>query len=150
MPNKAAIGTPEPWYPFGYGKSSSPFSCLNASLNRINATVSDTVTAKVQVTNTSPGNGTEVVQLYVVDNIASVDVPNRRLKGFKKVEIQAGTTASVEISLSVHDFGLWNRKMQNAVESGQFTVLIGRSSTDIVGNETCGCHDIQGKVNKTH
>lgn len=130
------IGTPMPWYPFGYGKSYSTFSYSDVSLDKINATVSDTVTAKVQVTNTSPVNGTEVVQLYVVDNIVSVDVPNRRLKGFKKVEIQAGATATVEIGLSVQDLGLWNRKMQYTVEPGQFTVLIGRSSTDIVGNAT--------------
>lgn len=130
------IGTPEPWYPFGYGKSYSTFSYSNISLNKVNATFSDTVTAEVNVTNTSPVNGTEVVQLYVVDNIASVDIPNRRLKGFKKVEIQAGETAAVKMDVSVQDLGLWNRKMQYTVEPGQFTILIGRSAQDIIGNAT--------------
>lgn len=130
------IGTPEPWYPLGYGKSYSTFSYSNISLDKLNATFSDTVTAEVHVTNISPINGTEVVQLYVVDNIASVDVPNRRLKGFKKVEIQAGETVAVKIDLTVQDLGLWNRKMQYTVEPGQFTILIGRSAQDIIGNAT--------------
>lgn len=102
----------------------------------MNATFSDTVTAEVNVTNTSPVTGTEVVQLYVVDNIASVDIPNKRLKGFKKVKIQAGETAAVKIDLSVQDLGLWNRKMQYKVEPGQFTILIGRNAEDIITNAT--------------
>ncbi|CRG88670.1 hypothetical protein PISL3812_05704 [Talaromyces islandicus] len=131
-----AIGTPEPWYPFGYGKSYSTFSYSGLSLNKANATVSDTVTAKVQVANTSPVDGTEVVQLYVIDNIATVDVPNRRLKGFKKVAIKAGRTATVEIDVAIEDLGLWNRKMQYTVEPGKFTFQIGRSASDIIGNAT--------------
>lgn len=130
------IGTPEPWYPFGYGKSYSTFSYSALSLDKVNATVTDTVTASVQVTNTSPVDGTEVVQLYVVDNFASVDVPNRKLKGFEKVTIRAGETKNVGIAFPVQELGLWNRKMKYVVEPGEFTVLIGRSSTDIVGNVT--------------
>lgn len=112
------------------------FSYSGFSLNKANATVSDTVTAKMQVTNTSPVDGTEVVQLYVIDNIATVDVPNRRLKGFKKVAIKAGKTATVEIDVTVEDLGLWNGKMQYTIEPGRFTFQIGRSATDIIGNAT--------------
>ncbi|GAM39900.1 hypothetical protein TCE0_034f11821 [Talaromyces pinophilus] len=130
------IGTPLPWYPFGYGKSYSTFSYSAVSLNKANATVSDTVTVEVQVTNTSPVDGTEVVQLYVIDNIASVDIPNRKLKGFKKVFIKAGATVDVQIQLAVQDLGLWNEKMQYTVEPGAFTVQIARSATDIAGSAT--------------
>ncbi|KAF3026176.1 hypothetical protein E8E15_008313 [Penicillium rubens] len=49
---------------------------------------------RVDVTNTSPVDGTEVVQLYIVDTITSVDVPNRKLKAFKKLYIKAGETAT--------------------------------------------------------
>lgn len=76
--------------------------------------VSDTVAVEVQVTNASSVDGTEVVHPYVNDNIASVDIPNRKLKGSKKVFIKAGPT--------VQDLGLWNEKMQYAVEPGAFTI----------------------------
>lgn len=130
------IGTPLPWYPFGYGKSYSTFSYSAVSLDKANATVSDTVTVEVQVTNTSPVDGTEVVQLYVIDNIASVDIPNRKLKGFKKVFIKSGATVRVQIQLPVQDLGLWNEKMQYTVEPGAFTIQIARSATDIAGSAT--------------
>ncbi|KAJ5284800.1 hypothetical protein N7524_000106 [Penicillium chrysogenum] len=48
----------------------------------------------VDVTNTSPVDGTEVVQLYIVDTITSVDAPNRKLKAFKKLYIKAEETES--------------------------------------------------------
>lgn len=131
-----AIGTPQPWYPFGYGKSYSTFEYDAVSLDKANATTSDTVTVEVKVTNTGSVDETEVVQLYVVDAIASVDVPNRNLKGFKKVSIRAGETETVHIGVAVQELGLWNRKMQYTVEPGEFTLLIGKSSTDIVGNTT--------------
>ncbi|KAJ6191392.1 hypothetical protein N7519_001413 [Penicillium mononematosum] len=131
-----AIGTPQPWYPFGYGKSYSTFEYSSISLDKANTTVKDTLTASVDVTNTSPVDGTEVVQLYIVDTIASVDVPNRKLKAFKKLRVKAGETATVKLPVSIQGIGLWNRKMKYVVEPGEFAVLIGRSATDIVGNAT--------------
>ncbi|KAF7528291.1 hypothetical protein PCG10_000897 [Penicillium crustosum] len=44
----------------------------------------------VKVTNTSPVDGTDVVQLFIVDSIASIDVPNRKLKRFKKIRVKTG------------------------------------------------------------
>ncbi|KAL2837576.1 glycoside hydrolase superfamily [Aspergillus pseudoustus] len=131
-----AIGNPQPWYPFGYGKSYTTFEYSAVSLDKANATVADTVTAKIRITNTGSVDGTEVVQLYVVDTLASVDVPNRKLKGFKKVPIGAGQTETVQIKVAVQELGLWNQEMKYTVEPGEFTFLIGRSSADIVGNAT--------------
>jgi beta-glucosidase len=74
------IGTPQPWYPFD---TVSHTRLLSIRLYlKTNATVKDTLTASVDVTNASPVDGTEVVQLYIVDTFASVDVPNRKPKAF--------------------------------------------------------------------
>lgn len=131
-----AIGTPQPWYSFGYGKSYSTFDYSSISLDKTNTTIKDTMTASLNVPNTSPVDGIQVVQLYIVDTIASVDVPNRKLKAFKKLGIKSGETATVKLPVPIQEIGLWNRKMKYVVEPGEFTVLIGRSSTDIVGNAT--------------
>ncbi|KAL2860118.1 glycoside hydrolase superfamily [Aspergillus pseudodeflectus] len=131
-----AVGNPQPWYPFGYGKSYTTFNYSDISLNKANATVKDMVTAEVRVTNTGSVDGTEVVQLYVVDTLASVDVPNRKLKGFKKVAVKAGHTETVQIDVAVQELGLWNREMKYTVEPGEFIFLVGRSSADIAGNAT--------------
>jgi beta-glucosidase len=90
----------------------------------------------VSVTNTSPVDGKEVVQIYVQDLIASVVVPNMELKGFKKVAVKAGETMEVSVELDVGKWGVWNKKMEYVVEKGDFVVWVGASSKDLRGNGT--------------
>lgn len=131
------IGSPLPWYEFGYGKSYSTFNYGTVKLDKSNVSATDTVTVSVDVTNEdSSHNATEVIQVYVVDEYASVVVPNRQLKGFDKVVFGPGEKKTVEISLNVSDLGLWNVNMQYVVEPGAFNVLVGSSSLDIRGNAT--------------
>lgn len=127
------LGSPAPWFPFGHGLSYTTFRWSNVSLSAGNVSASDTVTATVRVTNNGTRDGAEVVQLYVKDVLASVDVPNMLLKGFEKVMVPAGETVSVEIPLEVQDLGVWNRKMEYVVEPGEFVVMAGASSMDIRG-----------------
>jgi beta-glucosidase len=132
------LGNPLPWYPFGYGKSYSTFEYGSVSVDRTTVSASDeSVTVSVAVTNTDKTReATEVVQVYVSDEIASVVVPNRALKGFEKVVIPAGSTKTVKIPILIKDIGLWNTRMKYVVEPGNFTVLVGSSSEDIRGNAT--------------
>jgi beta-glucosidase len=130
------LGTPMPWYPFGYGLSYSDFEYGQVTLDKQTVSAKDTVTVSVDVKNTQGQDGAEVVQVYVVDEISSVAVPNRSLKGFEKVFIHAGETKTVKIQLRVEDLGLWNSRMKYVVEKGSFQVLVGRSSADIRGKAT--------------
>ncbi|KAF7586559.1 hypothetical protein BBP40_008682, partial [Aspergillus hancockii] len=131
------LGKPQAWYPFGYGKSYTEFEYGDVRLSKTNVTAEDTVVVSVDVRNAdAERDGTEVVQVYVVDEIASVVVPNRLLKGFKKVVVPAGETKTVEIELKVKDLGLWDVRMRYVVEPGAFGVLVGSSSEDIRGNAT--------------
>ena len=128
------FGTPQPWFEFGYGLSYTTFEYSNVSLSATHVSACDSITATVHVKNTGRRDGAEVVQMYVKDMLASVDVDNMQLKGFERVFIPAGETATVSIPLNVSDCGLWDRKMRYAVESGEFVVYIGASSLDIRGN----------------
>lgn len=130
------LDTPVPLYEFGYGLSYSSFAYSNLTLSQSTATASDTIIASVSVTNTSPVDGKEIVQIYVQDTLASVVVPNKALRGFKKVLVKAGETVSVDIDLPVAQWGLWNLKMQYVVEPGEFVVWVGGSSAKMRGNAT--------------
>jgi beta-glucosidase len=121
---------------FGYGLSYSTFEYANLALSQSTASSSDTITVSVDVTNASDRDGSEVVQLYVKDLIASVVVPNMQLKGFAKVAVAAGETETVEIELKVGDLGLWDLNYNYVVEPGNFTVLVGSSSADLRANAT--------------
>ncbi|KAK3722001.1 hypothetical protein LTR37_002817 [Vermiconidia calcicola] len=128
------FGTPQPWIEFGYGLSYTTFEYSNVTLSARNVSASDSITATVHVKNSGRRDGAEVVQMYVKDMLASVDVPNVQLKGFDKVTIPAGESAEVTIPLNISDCGVWNRKMQYVVEPGEFVVYVGASSLDIRGN----------------
>ncbi|KAF2194255.1 glycoside hydrolase family 3 protein [Zopfia rhizophila CBS 207.26] len=130
------LGTPQPLYEFGYGKSYASFLYSNLTLSQSTASASDTITASVSVTNTSPVDGKEVVQIYVQDVISSVAVPNIQLKAFKKVLVKAGETVQVDIPLKVEEWGLWDVKMKYVVEPGEFVLWVGSSSKDLRGNAT--------------
>ncbi|UPK91229.1 hypothetical protein LCI18_002164 [Fusarium solani-melongenae] len=134
--NNYVLENPTALYEFGYGLSYSKFEFSNIAVSKENVTASDTVTISVDVANKSKRDGAEVVQLYVKDMLASVDVPRFQLKGFKKVAVKAGKTTTVKIDLKVADWGLWNRKMKYVVEPGDFTVYVGNSSENFKGNVT--------------
>lgn len=81
-------------------------------------------------------DGAEVVQLYVQDVIASVVVPNKSLKGFKKVFIKKGESVDVDIAVKIQDLGLWDARMKYVVEPGAFVFWIGASSKDLKSSAT--------------
>ncbi|OAL50233.1 glycoside hydrolase [Pyrenochaeta sp. DS3sAY3a] len=130
------LHSPQPLYEFGYGLSYANFTYSNLTLSKTQVSAQDNITATVSVTNTSPVDGKEVVQVYVQDVLASIVVPNIELKGFKKVLVKAGETVEVSVELDVGSWGLWNRKMEYVVEKGDFVVHVGASSKDLRANGT--------------
>ncbi|CAN8098075.1 unnamed protein product [Discula destructiva] len=134
--NSYVFQNPDALYEFGYGLSYSTFSYSPVTLSKSNASATDTITVSVEVTNNSTMDGTEVVQVYIKDDISSVVVPNKLLKGFAKVPIAAGATETVAVDINVADLGLWNSKMNYVVEPGTFTVLVGSSSSNLPVNAT--------------
>lgn len=130
------LNTPQPWFPFGYGLSYTNFTWSNVSLSATNVSSSDTITASISLTNSGERDGAEVVQLYVKDMLASVDVPNIQLKGFEKVFLNKGETREVEIEVEVGDLGVWDKRMEYVVEKGEFVVYMGASSGDLGKNAT--------------
>lgn len=130
-----ALNSPWPLYEFGYGLSYSTFVYSDLSLSKTeNVSVDDSVEVRVNVSNVSGRDGMEVVQVYVKDVIASVDVPNISLKGFSKVEIKARETVEVSIVVKVADLGVWDREIRYVVEPGEVLVFVGASSSDFRAN----------------
>jgi beta-glucosidase len=90
------------------------------------------VTVKVDVTNTGSRAGSEVVQVYVRDPEATLPRPEKELRGFDKVHLAPGQTATVEIHLPPRAFAFWDPRLSSwIVEPGRFGVLIGSSAADI-------------------
>ena len=81
-------------FPFGWGLSYTRFSYAQPTVSRAEVPVQEVLADRgpvtkvgVDVTNTGSVAGTEVVQLYIRNTVASVEQPVRELKGFARVEI---------------------------------------------------------------
>ena len=123
-------------FPFGYGLSYTTFACSNLTVSSKSIRDTDTLTVTVDVTNTGDKPGKEVVQLYVGDKESTVFRPVRELKGFEKVHLEPGETKTVSFTLGKRAFAYWNVALHDwHVETGAFTIAIGRSSRDIVLEE---------------
>ncbi len=124
-------------FPFGHGLSFTTFAydAPKISAKRIRDT--ETVTIRVDVTNTGSRPGKEVVQLYVAPPEGDVIRPVRELKGFEKVELAPGETKMVSFTLDGRAFSYWNTQIHDwHVESGTYRLQVGQSSRRIVLEES--------------
>lgn len=118
----------QPQFAFGHGLSYTTFSYEKLSLTKADSTV----TVKLNVKNTGKVMGGEIVQVYVKDDQASVERPEKELKAFAKIFLQPGESKEVELKLSEDAFQYYDEKNKRFVlEPGKFTILVGSSSRDI-------------------
>ena len=124
-------------YPFGYGLSYTTFEYSGLTLDKKEMEDTDTLTVRVKVKNTGSRAGKETVQLYVRDCQSTMRRPDKELKGFAKVELAPGEEKEVVFTLDKRAFAYYSTRIQDwHVETGDFAILIGRSSRDIVLEDT--------------
>lgn len=121
----------EPLYPFGFGLSYTTFEISGLELNQTAYSVNDTIIAKVNVRNTGPKAGSEVVQLYVKDLLASVSRPVIELKGFQKVSLKPGESKQLSIEVPVKELQFLDENMNWTVEKGTYRIMVGNSSKNL-------------------
>ncbi len=119
-----------PLYPFGHGLSYTTFGYDRLKVERAKlAATAPQQRVSVRVTNTGKRAGTEVVQLYLRDDVASITRPVRQLRGFQRVALKPGESKVVTFALGFDDLAMYDARMQRVVEPGRFTVFVGGSST---------------------
>lgn len=121
-----------PLYPFGHGLTYTSFRYANLRLSAGQVDAGGQVEVTVEVTNTGATDGDEVVQLYTRQRASRDKQPLRQLRGFQRIHLQAGGTATVRFDLEVDDLAHWDvTRGRFVVESGRYEVMVGRSSADV-------------------
>ena len=126
----------EPLFPFGYGLSYTTFAYSDLQVPA-KAEAGAPVEVSVQVTNTGQRAGKETVQVYVHDQASSLVRPPKELKGFEKVSLEPGETATVRLALDQRAFSFYDPfRKEWVTEPGAFDILVGASSRDIRASAT--------------
>jgi beta-glucosidase len=94
-------------FPFGHGLSYSAFEIGEPRLSQDSFRLGDTVRVEVPVTNVGSRSGTEVVQLYVAPRRSRAFRPEKELKAFAKVALDAGASTTVVLELDDRAFARW-------------------------------------------
>ena len=122
----AVLSNNEPLYPYGYGLSYTHFAYSNLDVQP----EGDHFLATVTVTNDGQREGTEIVQLYLRDQVSSVARPVKELKDFRRVHLQPGESQTLTFVITRDKLAFYDQQMQQVVEPGNFDVMIGGSSRD--------------------
>ena len=121
-----------PLYPFGYGLSYTSFEYSDLKLSSPSLRKGKSITASVTVKNVGSCKGEEIVQLYIRDLVGSVTRPVKMLKGFQKITLEPGELERVTFTITEDMLAFWRKDMTFGVEHGDFHVMIGRSSDDLL------------------
>jgi beta-glucosidase len=120
-------GKDTPIFPFGFGLSYTTFKFDGLQVEAP-ADGKQPVAVTVHVTNTGSVAGDEVAQLYVRQDVSSVETPVRALKGFARIHLAPGETKTVKFDVPLSDLALWNAEHKWVTEAGAYTVWVGDSS----------------------
>ena len=130
--NRYADLTQDPAFVFGEGLSYTTFEYGRPSVKGGPGPFAhdQVIHASIPLTNTGGRPGVEVVQAYVRDLVTSVTWADRELKAYKRVSLEPGQTAQVELDIPVSACSIVDSSAHRVVEDGEFDLLIGHSSNE--------------------
>lgn len=118
----------KPLFPFGFGLSYTTFRYGHLAVEPPAPGSHDDVQVTVEVTNTGSREGDEFAQLYMREDVTSVETPRRSLEGFSRIHLKPQETKTVSFRIPQEQLAVWNVEREWAVEPGTFTLWAGGSS----------------------
>jgi beta-glucosidase len=118
----------QPLFPFGFGLSYTTFRYDHLAVQAPVSGSNGDIQVTVDVTNTGEREGDEVAQLYMREDVSSVETPGRSLEGFSRVHIRSQETKTLTFRVPQKQLAIWNTERRWAVEAGDYTVWVGGSS----------------------
>ncbi|WP_129289135.1 glycoside hydrolase family 3 N-terminal domain-containing protein [Streptomyces sp. N1] len=121
---------PTPAFGFGHGLTYTAFTWSDLVVEREQASTEGEFTLSCTVRNTGGRQGTEVVQVYLHDPVASVVQPVQRLIGYVRLGLRPAEAARVRMTVPADLASFTGREGHRIVEPGALELRLGASSTD--------------------
>ncbi|KAK8152912.1 beta-glucosidase [Phyllosticta citrichinensis] len=115
-------------FPFGWGLSYTTFDLSNLRVE--DESTDGKLVARVDVKNTGPKRGAQVVQVYVSQGTPSIGRPKKELKGFTKVWLEPGEQSEARVELDKkYATSFWDEEAEAWIsEADEYEILVGDSS----------------------
>ncbi len=112
-------------YPFGFGLSYTHFSYGKVRLTK-KLTAGHSLRATVEVRNTGPVGGAEVVEAYVIPPKLP-GAPRLWLAATERIELRAGQRRTVQLVVSPRSLSVVDAQGHRAIEAGRYRLHVGGS-----------------------
>jgi beta-glucosidase len=122
----------KPLFPFGFGLSYTEFRYRDLVVRTPEVKPFGFVEVEVTIENVGKVAGKEVVQVYISKEFAEVARPVKELKAFKKIYLEPGKAKKVLFRIPTEALAFYDRGMSLVIEPGDYRVMVGKSSEDIV------------------
>ncbi len=121
---------PAPAFGFGHGLTYTAFAWSDLVVEDTEVPTDGEVRLALTVTNTGDRAGTELVQLYLHDPVASVVQPVQRLIGYLRLDLAPGQRARIRSVVPADLASFTGRTGQRIVEPGALELRFSASSTE--------------------
>lgn len=122
----------KPLFPFGFGLSYTTFEYGKISTDKKTYSPTDDIKVSFTLKNTGSVAGAEAVQLYATQEKTPVLRPAKELKAFKKVYLNAGESATVELTIKAAGLAYYDDKTQDwKLDTGTFVLHNAASAGDV-------------------
>ncbi|GHE60999.1 glycoside hydrolase family 3 N-terminal domain-containing protein [Streptomyces thermocarboxydus] len=121
---------PTPAFGFGHGLTYTTFAWSDLTVDAEEAPTDGEFTASLTVRNTGERAGTEVVQLYLHDPVASVVQPVQRLVGYTRLDLEPGEERRLRVTIPADVASFTGRDGRRVVEPGALELRLSASSTE--------------------
>ncbi|WP_326842540.1 glycoside hydrolase family 3 C-terminal domain-containing protein [Streptomyces sp. NBC_01558] len=130
LANEVSNLDPTPLHAFGHGLSYTSFAWEDFQGGDTEITTDGSYEVSLTVRNTGDRDGTEVVQLYLHDPVASVTRPDVRLIGYRRLDLAPGESRRVTFGFHADLSAFTDRSGERVVEPGMLELRLGASSAE--------------------
>ncbi|MFF3396015.1 glycoside hydrolase family 3 N-terminal domain-containing protein [Streptomyces sp. NPDC002669] len=128
--SEVSSADPTPAFGFGHGLTYTAFEWSDLVVEHGRASTEGEFTLSCTVRNTGAREGTEVIQVYLHDPVASVVQPVQRLIGYVRLDLGPGRAARVRMTVPADLASFTGRDGHRIVEPGDLELRLSASSTD--------------------